>query len=216
MFLRLVLFEKFFRINCLCYLEVKLKYLKGLREYLDENYEKSVFKDISKTKEMYEFHIYDHKIIKGYVRENLIYDVKLEIEEEEQIIPKIEIKYINHIKYSDDVKSLIKIDQKVKNMNNEPIISPAKRYYIKNKSLFPLMKEKEVLYFTLLEGDIIRGLVTGFNQYEINVSMKKGIPVIILRHSIYDVRNKKNRSFLKSFQQKHKDWKKSPLFVDKS
>ena len=64
----------------------------------------------------------------------------------------------------------------------------------------------------MLEGEIIKGIVTDFSRYDVTVSMKGGLPVTILRHSIYDLRNKKGRSFLKAFQEEHRDWEKSPLF----
>jgi hypothetical protein len=98
-------------------------------------------------------------------------------------------------------------------MGLEPIISPKKRYHIKNKSIFPLMKERAVLFFTLIEGEIIKGIVAGFSRYEITVNLKGGIPVTILRHGIYDLRNKKGRCFLKSFQETNRDWEKNPLFI---
>jgi len=48
------------------------------------------------------------------------------------------------------------------------------------------------------------------------VSLKGEIPVTILRHSIYDLKNKKGRCFLKSFQEEHRDWEKSRLFVSEN
>jgi len=78
------------------------------------------------------------------------------------------------------------------------------------------MKDQEVVFFTLLEGELIRGIITGFNRHEITVSLKGGIPVAILRHSIYDLRNKKGRCFLKSFQEEHRDWERSHLFVSEN
>lgn len=35
-----------------------------------------------------------------------------------------------------------------------------------------------------------------------------------MRHSILDLRDKKGRSFMKSFQEVHKDWENSGLFVE--
>jgi hypothetical protein len=80
----------------------------------------------------------------------------------------------------------------------EPIVSPKERHHIKNKTLFPLMQDREVLFFTLLEGEIIRGLVAAFSRYDLTVSLKGGIPVTVLRHSILDVRDKKGRCYLKT------------------
>jgi hypothetical protein len=84
---------------------------------------------------------------------------------------------------------------------------------VKNKSLFPLMKQKEVLFFTLLEGEIIRGIIADLSRYDITVSLKGGRPVTILRHAIYNIRNKEGRSFLRSFQEEHRDWEKRPLYI---
>ena len=75
------------------------------------------------------------------------------------------------------------------------------------------MKERTILFFTLLEGKIIKGIVAGFSRYEITVNLKVGMPITILQHGIYDLRNKKGRCFLKSFQETSRDWEKSPLFV---
>ena len=75
------------------------------------------------------------------------------------------------------------------------------------------MKEKQVVFFTLLEGEVIRGVVADFSRYDITVNLKGGVPLTFLRHSLYDVRNKKGRCFLKSFQEKQRDWQKSDLYV---
>jgi hypothetical protein len=117
------------------------------------------------------------------------------------------------VELADSIQGFIKTDEKVRALGLEPIFSPHKRYFVKNKSLFPLMKEREVVFFTLLEGEMIRGLIAGFTRYDITVHLKGGQPVTILRHSVYDLRNKKGRCFLKRFQEEHRDWEKSPLFV---
>lgn len=128
-------------------------------------------------------------------------------------LPKVEMKLFYLAYLAESVRPMIKIDKKIQALGLDPIFSPQKRYFVKNKSLFPLMKDQEVVFFTLLEGEIIRGIITGFSRYEITASMKTGDPVTILRHSIYDLRNKKGRCFLKSFQEEHRDWEKNRLFV---
>jgi hypothetical protein len=45
------------------------------------------------------------------------------------------------------------------------------------------------------------------------IHVKGGLPIVIMRHGVYDLRDKKGRCLLKSFQDKHKDWEKSALFV---
>ncbi len=191
--------------------------LLGLQEYLDESYHKSIFEQVMDSGKPWEFHIHGHRIIRGRILENLTYDLKVDIEGNgEQVLPKIEMKLLYPVHVAESIRAVIKIDEKVRALGLGPIFSPHMRNFVKNKSLFPLMKDKEVVFFTLLEGEIIKGIITGFNRYEITLSLKTGNSITILRHSIYDLRNKKGRCFLKKFQEEHRDWEKSHLFVSKS
>ena len=186
----------------------------GLDEYLDEAYALSVFDQVIESKDRWEFHLHGEKIVQARILENMIYDVKIEMEGKgEEELPKIQIKFLYPAELSDTVRKLLKTDKKIKALHLEPIFSPHKRFFVKNKSLFPLMKEKQVLFFKMLEGEIVRGVVTAFSRYEITIHLKGGIPVTIMRYAIYDLRNKKGRCFLKSFQEEHRDWENSELFV---
>ena len=188
--------------------------LLGLREYLDKNYQTSIFDQAFESKEAWEFHLHGHRIVKAKVLKNLKYDLKLATDEtEEEHCPKTDVKLVYPAARSEAVRPLLKIDQKVRELKLEPIISPQMRHHIKNKSLFPLVKERRVMFFTLMEGEVVKGLITDFTRYEITVSLKGGIPVTILRHAVCDLHDKKGRSFLKSFQETHRDWEKSDLFV---
>ena len=187
--------------------------LLGLKDYLAQNYDRSVFDEALESGQAYMLHMHGQKNIQVIVSENLVYDIKADIEGKEDIIQKIDIKFLYPARLKESVMPLLKEDKKVKDLGLEPIPRPNKRFFVKNKSLFPLMKEKEVVFFTLLEGEIIRGIITGFTRYDITVNLKGGKPVTILRHSVYDLRNKKGRCFLKHFQEQHRDWEKSPLSV---
>jgi hypothetical protein len=192
-------------------------YLVGLEEYLREFYNKSIFEQVVDSGEPWEFHLHGRRTIRGRALENLTYDIKVETEaQQEQVLPKVEIKLLYPAYFDESVQPLIKINEQVLKLSLGPILSPRQRYFVKNKSLFPLMKDQEVVFFTLLEGELIRGIIAGFNRYEITVNLKGEIPVTILRHSIYDLRNKKGRCFLKSFQEEHRDWERSHLFVSEN
>lgn len=189
-------------------------YLTGLKEYLDEFYDKSIFDQVLASKKPFEFHLHGYRFIRAEILENLTYDMKLAIEDQgQEEIPKIQVKLLYPADLADSVRPLIKIDEKIKSLAMEPILSPHRRHFVKNKSLFPLMKEKQVVFLTLLEGEIIRGIIAGFSRYDITVNLKGSIPVTVLRHSIYDLKDKKGRCFLKSFQEKHRDWERSDLYV---
>ena len=191
-----------------------MEHLSGLKEYLDESYNISIFDQALSLNQLWELHLHNHHIIKAKITKNSRYDLNVKVDGEgDEELPKTDVKLIYPEDLAGSVAPLLKTDKKVRDLGLETIISAKKRYHIKNKSLFPLMKEKNVLFFTLLEGEIVKGIVAGFSRYEITVNLKGGMPVTIFRHSIYDLRDKKGRCFLKSFQETRRDWEKSPLFV---
>lgn len=189
-------------------------HLTGLKAYLDEAYDQSVFDQALASQQPWELHLHGHRIVKARIIENVTYDVKIDIEGQGiEELPKIQVKLLYPVELSETVRGFIKLDKKVHTLDLPPIPAPHERHFIKNKTLFPLMQERQVLFLTLLEGEAIRGLVAGFTRYDLTINLKGGTPVVILRHSIYDARNKQGRCLLKSFQDKHKDWQKSALFV---
>lgn len=189
--------------------------LSGLEEYLKEAYDESVFDKAAGSGKQWAIHVHGHEIMKVQILENLKYDISIITESSgKKSIPKVNIKLIYPENISDSVIPLLTIDQKIKGLGLEPISTPKRRYHVKNKSLFPLMKERSAVFFTLLEGEVIRGIIAGFSRYEITLHMKGGVPLTVLRHSIYDLRDKKGRSYLKSFQESRRDWEKSPLYCN--
>ena len=81
------------------------------------------------------------------------------------------------------------------------------RFFVKNKSLYPLMKDRQVMFFTLVDGSLIRGLIDGFSRYEIRMSLKGGVPLTLLRYAVNDLRDKAGNCYLKSVDQEKQSWK---------
>jgi hypothetical protein len=192
-------------------------YLVGLQEYLQEKYHLSVFDRAFEARDLWELHLHGNRIVRARIVENLVYDVKCDIEGAgEELHQKTDIKLLYPADLSEKVRPAIKRDRKVAGLGLEPVIAPGKRNHVKNKSLFPLMKERAVVFFLLLEGEIIRGIIGDFSRYEIEVRLRDGTPVTILRHSIYDLYDKKGRCFLKVRQEELRDWEKSELYAETS
>ncbi len=190
--------------------------LSGFREYLKEHYTTSVFERIMASGDLWCFHLHGKKEVTARLVEDLPYDLRIDIEGEgERLLQKTEVKLLHPSGMKEDVARLVKKrEKKVEQLNLAPIVRRRDRYFIKNKTLYPLMKEKEVIFITLLEGEIIRGVVLDFRRYELTMGLKGGLPVTVMRHAVYDAKNKAGRCFLKSFQQTAMDWKKSDLFVE--
>jgi hypothetical protein len=188
--------------------------LKGLKEYLDECYSQSIFDEIAETGAPFNFRIHERGIVCGEVLENMVYDISFKsVEGVQEILPKTSIQYLYSMDAAEGVLKLVKRNPEVESLSLQPIIPSKPRYHIKNKTLFPLMEDKHVVFFTMLEGDVLRGVINGFNRYEITLHLKGGVPITILRHGVYDLRDKRSRCFLKSSQETLRDWEKSPYYV---
>ena len=189
-------------------------HLEGLREHLKSVLGHSVFDQILASQAVWEMRLHGQRVVQARVLENQTYEMVLDIEGQgRETIHKLQVKCLYPVESAADVEKQLKIDKKVLGLRLEPIEVPAQRYIVKNKTLFPLVKEREVVFCTLMEGEVIRGLIADFSRFEMIMHAKGGLPTVILRHSIYDLRTKKGRCMLRSFQEEHRDWQKSALFV---
>jgi hypothetical protein len=189
-------------------------HLQGLKAYLHEVYHQSVFDRMMTSQQLWEMHLHGQRIVQARVVGNETFDLVVEIEGQgKEELPKLQVKCLYPADSAAAIGKQLKIDKKVQGLELEPIYAPAQRYIVKNKTLFPLMQERQVVFCTLMEGELIRGLIAAFSRYDMTVHVKGGLPIVILRHGVYDLRDKKGRCLLKSFQDKHKDWEKSTLFV---
>ena len=192
---------------------METRHLAGFREYLNTAYERSVFERALAAQDLWACHLHTHRMARLRVTADLIHDLQVDVEGEgPEDLPKLHVKLLYPAAQA-AAASLIKLDSRVRAQGLKPILSPAARHHVKNKSLFVLMKDRDVMFFTLLEGEIVRGIIGDFSRYDVTVNLKGGLPVVVLRHSIYDLRNKQGRCYLKSFQDTHRDWQKSEYFV---
>ena len=191
-----------------------MKHLAGFREYLSAGYDQSVFQRALAAQDFWEFHLHTHRVERLRVTANLTHDLQVDAGgPSPEDLPKLHVKLLYPAEQAAAMTRLIKSDPRVRRLQLKPVLSPAARRHVKNKSLFVLMKDREVVYFTLVEGEIVRGIIGGFSRYDVTLYVKGGLPVVLLRHSIYDLRNKQGRCYLKSFQDAHRDWKKSKYFL---
>jgi hypothetical protein len=173
-----------------------------LNRYLEDNYNKSVFDAALGDPSPWVYHLHDRRIVHARTVSDSTYRVVLSVDgQPEKEIEKTSIKLLYPASYAQVAEKLIKSDPKIKANPLAPIIYPKARHHIKNKTLFPLMQQREVLFFTLLEGEIVRGLILAFSRFDLTIGLKGGIPIVVLRHGILDVRDKKGRCYLKSHVQ---------------
>ncbi|MBI4773999.1 MAG: hypothetical protein HY788_07445 [Deltaproteobacteria bacterium] len=166
--------------------------------YLKEHYGESVFNRLLAGQQKSVLHCHGHEILRGTVAANDPFDVLFKEDQKGPIeINKLQIKFLFEAAAEASVNKLLKVEPDIRNRNLDPIPQPGNRNHVKNKTLSPVMQERRVVFLTTLEGDLIRGLVTGFNRYEITIKLKDGTPVVVFRHAVFDLRDKKGVSLLK-------------------
>lgn len=192
-----------------------MAFLAGLNDYLIKNYPSATLDGAVASQGRYCLHLHGGTIMQGSVTTNTTYDIEVTTPEgNRRVLPKIQIKMLYPAEYADRVQAHITIDEALQSRGLAPIVAVGQRHFIKNKTLFVLMREQEELWLTLLEGEILQGRIQSFSRYEITLSINEQETVVVLRHAILDVRNKQGSCFLKVSQQSLRDWTRSSLYID--
>ena len=178
----------------------RAKMLSELAIYKKIHYEYSRFNEAYEKKEKIVLFLHEHRQMVGRITKMKKYDFFFlpEGSEKEEELAKLSVKYIVTPTHLQTLSKLIKQDKKFAREKKELIVKKKERNHIKNKTLFPLMLKRVVVLLTTLDGDIIRGLIAGFSRYEIQINLKNGTPVIVLRHSVANITDKeKKESYIK-------------------
>ena len=192
-----------------------MAFLAGLNDYLINKYPNATLDEAVVSQGLYCLHLHGGTIVQGSITANTTYDIEVTTPEgNRRELPKIQIKMLYPAEYAHRVQAHITIDEALQSQGLDPIVAVRQRNFIKNKTLFVLMREQEALSFTLLEGEILQGCIQSFSRYEITLSLNDQETVVVLRHAILDVRNKQGSCFLKASQQTLRDWTKSSLYID--
>ena len=118
-----------------------MAHLQGLSEYLGEFYETSIFDQAADSKKQWVFHLHGDCIEKAIIKRNITYDLTFETQAQgDKELPKTHVKLLYYTDVADLLTPLIKTDKKIKSLNLEPIISLKNRHFVKNKTLFALMR----------------------------------------------------------------------------
>jgi sRNA-binding regulator protein Hfq len=177
--------------------------LAGLQDYLKMHQKDSVFDRAVGKESSWCLFLHGDERKRGRIQSDQAYEIDLvtQVGVVEKV-HKVNVKMLCEASKEAEVLGRLKTDEALKGSPEGPHFGPRYRHHIKNKSLFPLMNRKEVLFFSTLEGEVLRGVVTGFSRFEIYLSMKGGVSVVLLRHAIFDVKDKKGRSYSKKAVEK--------------
>jgi sRNA-binding regulator protein Hfq len=177
--------------------------LAGLEDYLAAHQRDSIFAREAGGEASWCLFLHGDQRRKGKILGDETYEIRFVTQEGvTEKIHKVNVKMLCEAANEEEVLGRLKTNEALKEAPEGPHFGPRYRHHMKNKTLYPLMNRREVLFFTTLEGEVLRGIVTGFSRFEINLSMKGGVSVVLLRHAVFDVRDKKGRSYTKAAVEK--------------
>lgn len=182
--------------------------LDGLDEYLKAHQRDSVFAREAGRDSSWCLFLHGNQRKTGKIKSDETYEIDFATQQDRvEKVHKVNVKFLCEASQEEAIGRRMRTEASVKGSPEGPHFGPRYRHHIKNKTLYPLMNRKEVLFFTTLEGEVLRGVITGFSRFEIDLNMKGGVPVILLRHAVLEVRDKKGQSFLKmAVEKRGKYW----------
>lgn len=129
-------------------------------------------------------------------------------------LPKHDIELMYLTKLKDAVAPHISLDKDIQKQKLVPEVDPAKRFHIKNKSLYVLFDDKESITVTTLGGRKVSGAIGSFARYEIVLAVAPKTPIVLLRHAVFQASDSKEQCILQSTQHEKRDWTKSKLWKE--
>lgn len=114
--------------------------------------------------------------------ENLKYDVKLRLGDEEVVLPKHTIKYHHGRDVRKPVQKLIKAERGA--APTEPITKVTRRFKIRDDELQRVMDLKSHLNVSLLEGEKFAAELIGYTRYELHFRVGDEGRLVVFRHAL--------------------------------
>lgn len=110
-----------------------------------------------------------------------------------ETIDKLAIQYIFEEKDRERVLDAVSLTPELAKKNVLPPQRILSRYLMPDHLLFELYESRQVVNLTLLNGIVLRGLIDWIGTYEIRIRLKNGAPVVVLRHAVHRLADKKSK-----------------------
>ena len=141
------------------------------------------------------FGLYNHTLLPVTVIGFTKYDFVLQValnpdpiggETERQELPKTDVKFCYKAEDAADIQSIIRYNDEIKEQNLKPIIQRKKRYSINTRTIVQARRDQHTIEVTMLEGEVLRGLVDWVSRYEIKMILENESKIVVFRHAICD------------------------------
>lgn len=131
--------------------------------------------------------LHDGRTVKGAISEAEPYTFRIQSGEQAEEIHKLQVKYGYEPDDWKKVKKGVRQDKKAAREAETPAVRPQDRYSCSDRRLFGYLDQETEVVATLLDGDVLRGVVTWFSRYEFGLKLRTDVEVTVFRHSLRDL-----------------------------
>ena len=101
------------------------------------------------------------------------------------VVDKTDLQFSYRARSHGEVNQAIRIDERVRNMKNQPIKEPSGRYQIPDETLQPCLESGNRLRLKMRGGEVLEGRIEWFGAYDIKLELATGKSVVVFRHAVY-------------------------------
>ncbi len=129
--------------------------------------------------------LHDGRTIRGEVRGLEPYTFRFDFPDgSTEELHKLQVKYGYAPTEWKKVKKGVRQDRKVAKNAETPAVRPQDRYSCSDRRLFGYLDQRVDVVATLLDGDVLRGVITWFSRYEFGMVLRTEAEVTVFRHSL--------------------------------
>ncbi|MCZ6675795.1 MAG: hypothetical protein O7E52_00955 [Candidatus Poribacteria bacterium] len=150
-----------------------------------EGYGRSYVQKQIRKKTPMVFELYGEHV-KGVIVRRLTYSLDVRVKDRVRRIEKVDIKYMYKRERTSPFAPEIDIHPELKAKSQVSIVYRSERFQVDDSVLARSYKEKSPVALTLRGGEIIRGVIDWFSQYEIKINSIDEKGVVVFRHGLHD------------------------------
>ena len=104
-------------------------------------------------------------------------------------IHKLTLKFAYAPADAKKMRKAIKKDKTVAGEGLEPAKRPQDRYTCSDRRLFGYVDSGREVVATLMDGDVLRGVITWFSRYECGFKLKGDVELTLFRHALHELKS---------------------------
>lgn len=161
---------------------------RRMAEHLATNAERSMLDTAAREQTPVYLAAHGNRHLEGLLTASTRYEVVVqEPGKEPETLHKLQLKFGCAAADRKKIRRNIRTDKALAQAAINPIWKPQERFSCSNQRLYTWLDSGRALDVTLLEGEVLRGVVTWISRYEFGLLIKGAGEVVIFRHALHSV-----------------------------